>query len=102
MCVRRYNLHHLSNRIWRSIYPSTQEKVANLPYFIVKNHPFTDGCKRIVVSIFIYFLCKNNLLFKNKEKIISNSTLIAITLLLAESKPEEKIMINVIMNFLEW
>lgn len=87
----------------QDIYPSIQEKAANLLYFIVKDHPFIDGCKRIAASIFLYFLNKNNLLFKNKEKIISDSTLVAITLLLAESKPEEKeIMINVIMNFLEW
>ena len=85
------------------IYPSTQEKAANFLYFIIKDHPFIDGCKRIAASIFLYFLNKNNLLFKDKEKIISDSTLVAITLLLAESKPEEKeIMINVIMNFLEW
>ena len=85
------------------VYPSVQEKAANLLYFIVKDHPFVDGCKRIAASIFLYFLNKNNLLFKNDKKIISDSTLVAITLLLAESKPEEKeIMINVIMNFLEW
>ena len=85
------------------VYPSVQEKAANLLYFIVKDHPFIDGCKRIAASIFLYFLNKNNLLFKNNKKIISDSTLVAITLLLAESRPEEKeIMINVIMNFLEW
>ena len=85
------------------VYPSVQEKAANLLYFIVKDHPFIDGCKRIAAGIFLYFLNKNNLLFKNDKKIISDSTLVAITLLLAESKPEEKeIMINVIMNFLEW
>lgn len=85
------------------VYPSVQEKAANLLYFIVKDHPFIDGCKRIAASIFLYFLNKNNLLFKNNKKIISDSTLVAISLLLAESKPEEKeIMINVIMNFLEW
>ena len=85
------------------VYPSVQEKAANLLYFIVKDHPFIDGCKRIAASIFLYFLNKNNLLFKNDKKIISDSTLVAVTLLLAESKPEEKeIMINVIMNFLEW
>ena len=62
-----------------------------------------NECKRIAASIFLYILNKNNLLFKGEEKIISYSTLVAITLLLAESKPEEKeIMINVIMNFLEW
>ena len=85
------------------VYPSVQEKAANLLYFIVKDHPFIDGCKRIAASIFLYFLNKNNLLFKNDKKIISDSTLVAIILLLAESRPEEKeIMINVIMNFLEW
>ena len=85
------------------VYLSVQEKAANLLYFIVKDHPFIDGCKRIAASIFLYFLNKNNLLFKNDKKIISDSTLVAITLLLAESKPEEKeIMINVVMNFLEW
>ena len=84
-------------------YPSIQEKAANLLYFIVKDHPFIDGCKRIAASIFLYFLNQNNLLFRDGKKIISDSTLVAITLLLAESKPEEKeIMVNVIMNFLEW
>ena len=84
-------------------YPTVEEKAANLLYFIVKDHPFIDGCKRIAASIFIYFLNQNNLLFRNGEKIISDSSLVAITLLLAESKPEEKeIMVNVIMNFLEW
>ena len=48
------------------VYPSVQEKVANLLYFIVKDHPFIDGCKRIAASIFLYFLNKNNLLFKNR------------------------------------
>lgn len=85
------------------VYPSIQEKAANLLYFIVKDHPFIDGCKRIAASIFIYFLQKNNLLLKDREKVISDSTLVAITLLIAESKLEEKeIMINLIMNFLEW
>ena len=84
-------------------YPTVQEKAANLLYFIVKDHPFIDGCKRIAASIFIYFLNQNNLLFRNGEKIISDSSLVAITLLLAESKPEEKeIMVKVIMNFLGW
>ncbi len=84
-------------------YPSIQEKAANLLYFIVKDHPFIDGCKRIAASIFIYFLNQNNLLFRNGEKIISDSSLVAITLLLAESKPEEKgMMVKVIMNFMGW
>ena len=84
-------------------YPTVEEKAANLLYFIVKDHPFIDGCKRIAASIFIYFLNQNNLLFRDGKKIISESTLVAITLLLAESKPEEKeIMVKVIMNFLGW
>lgn len=84
-------------------YPTVEEKAANLLYFLVKDHPFIDGCKRIAASIFIYFLNQNNLLFRNGEKIISESSLVAITLLLAESKPEEKeIMVKVVMNFLGW
>ena len=84
-------------------YPTVEEKAANLLYFLVKDHPFIDGCKRIAASIFIYFLNQNNLLFRNGEKIISDSSLVAITLLLAESKPEEKeIMVKVVMNFLGW
>jgi len=84
-------------------YPSIEEKAANLLYFIVKDHPFIDGCKRIAASIFIYFLNQNNLLFRNGEKIISDSSLVAITLLLADSKPEEKeMMVKLVMNFLGW
>lgn len=84
-------------------YPSVEEKAANLLYFIVKDHPFIDGCKRIAASIFIYFLNQNELLFRDGEKIISDSSLVAITLLLAESKPEEKeMMVKVVMNFLGW
>ena len=84
-------------------YPTVEEKAANLLYFIVKDHPFIDGCKRIAASIVIYFLNQNNLLFRNGEKIISESSLVAITLLLAESKPEEKeMMVKVVMNFLGW
>ncbi|MDC7954277.1 hypothetical protein PKF05_00310 [Fusobacterium simiae] len=70
---------------------------------MVKDHPFIDGCKRIAASIFIYFLNQNNLLFRDGKKIISDSALVSITLLLAESKPEEKeIMVKVVMNFLGW
>lgn len=87
----------------KDLYPSVEEKAANLLYFIVKDHPFIDGCKRIAASIFLYFLNQNNLLIKNNKNIVSESTLTAITLLLAESRPEEKeIMINVILNLLEW
>ncbi len=84
-------------------YPSIEEKAANLLYFIVKDHPFIDGCKRIAATTFLYFLDKNNILYKNNKKILSDSTLVALTLLITESKPEEKeIMINIVMNFLKW
>lgn len=85
------------------VYKTTQEKAANLLYFIIKDHPFVDGCKRIAATVFLYFLNKNNLLFKDGKKIISESTLAAVTLLLAESRADEKeIMINVILHFLNW
>lgn len=82
------------------IYKSLEEKAANLLYFITKDHPFVDGCKRIAVGLFLLYLSKNALLSKNKLS-ISSGALTAITLLVAESKPEEKeIMIRIIMNIL--
>ena len=70
-------------------------------YFITKNHSFIDGNKRIAASIFLYFLKKNNLLYLNNDKRISDSTLVATTILIAESKPTEKdVIIDLIMNFL--
>ena len=83
------------------VYPSIEEKAANLLYFLIKDHPFADGCKRIGASIFLEFLNKNHALFKEGRQIISNTALVAITLMVAESRPEEKeIMITLIMNFL--
>ena len=85
------------------VYPSIEEKAANLLYFIIKDHPFVDGCKRIAATTFLYFLDRNRALYKNNKKILSDSTLVALTLLIAESKPQEKeIMINIVMNFLTW
>ena len=84
-------------------YPSLEEKAANLLYFLIKDHPFNDGCKRIGAALFLYFLDKNNLLYRNDQPIVSESALVAMTLLVAESDPREKdIIIRVIMNFLEW
>ena len=84
------------------VYPSLEEKAANLLYFLIKDHPFTDGCKRIGATIFLEFLNKNNALFKEGRQVISNNALVAITLMVAESKPEEKeIMVTLIMNFLK-
>ncbi len=84
------------------VYKTTIEKAANLLYFITKNHSFVDGNKRIAASIFLYFLLKNNLLYINNKKIISDAALVSITILIAESKPEEKeTIIKLIMNFLK-
>ena len=83
------------------LYPSLQEKAAHLLYFVTKNHSFSDGNKRIAAAIFLYFLDKNNALFIDEKKAIADHTLVALTIMVAESKPDEKeIMINVIMNCL--
>ncbi len=84
------------------VYPSLEEKAANLLYLLVKDHPFNDGCKRIAATLFLTFLQKNGALKRaDGRPAISNGTLVAITLLIAESKPEEKpIMISVVMNIL--
>lgn len=88
----------------QEVYPTLEEKAANLLYFVIKDHPFNDGCKRIAAALFLYFLERNKALFnKDGKKIISDSALVAITLMVAESKPEEKaLMINLILNFLHW
>lgn len=72
-------------------YPSLEEKAAYLLYFMIKDHPYADGCKRIAASLFLEFLDRNNALFVNGEKKISDGALVAITLMIAESRPEEKI-----------
>ena len=83
------------------IYPSAEEKAANLLYFMIKDHPFADGCKRIAASLFLEFLNRNQLLFKDGQKRISDGALVAITLMIAESNPQEKdIMIAMVMNLL--
>ena len=83
------------------VYPSLEEKAANLLYFIIKDHPFNDGCKRIAASLFLEFLNRNGCLFKNGQKTISDGTLVAITLMIAESDPSDKeIMITLVMNLM--
>ena len=80
----------------------TRRKAADLLYFLIKDHPFIDGCKRIAASIFLEFLGRNDALFRNEEKVISDGALVAITLMIAESKPEEKdIMTTLVMNLLK-
>lgn len=84
------------------LYPSVEEKAANLLYFITKNHSFSDRNKRIAGAVFLYFLDKNGLLFSGEEKIIADHTLVAIIVMIAESKPEEKdTMVKLVMNFLK-
>lgn len=90
------------NVFGQEVYPSLEEKAAHLLYFLVKDHPFADGCKRIAATLFLEFLNKNHALIKDGKKIIANDTLVAITVLTAESRPEEKdVMIKLIMNFLD-
>lgn len=85
----------------QEVYSSLEEKAAHLLYFLVKDHPFIDGCKRIAATLFLEFLNRNNALVKSGKMIISNDTLVAITVLTAESKPEEMdVVIKLIMNFL--
>lgn len=83
-------------------YPTVEEKAANLLYFLIKDHPFADGCKRIAASLFITFLAKNNILYSKTNIKFSNSALVSITLMIAESNPKEKdIMTTLIMNLLK-
>lgn len=83
-------------------YQSVEEKAANLLYFMVKDHPFVDGCKRIAASLFLEFLERNGMLYNNGMKRVADGELVAITLMIAESKPEEKdIMVELVMNLLD-
>lgn len=86
----------------QELYPTLEEKAAHLLYFVTKNHSFLDGNKRIAATMFLYFLDKNGVLFAGGEKLIDDHTLVALTIMIAESKPEEKdMMITVIMNCLK-
>ena len=84
------------------IYESLEEKAANLLYVVPKNHSFFDGNKRIAATMFLYFLDRNNALFADEKKKIEDSTLVALTIMIAESRPEEKeMMISVVMNCMQ-
>lgn len=86
----------------KELYPSIEEKSANLLYFIVKNHSFTDGNKRIAAAIFVWFLQRHDFLYNTVgEKRIADNALVAFTLLIAESKPDEReMMVKVIINLI--
>ena len=87
----------------QDVYPSTEEKAANLLYLVTKNHSFSDGNKRIAAALFLYFLDRNGKLYDEAgDKRLDDHTLVALTILVAESRPEEKeTMISVIMNCIE-
>ena len=86
----------------KDVYPTIEEKAANFLYMVVKDHVFIDGNKRIAATLFIYFLQFYGLLIVDNKFIIDNNTLVAMTLLIAESNPKEKgIIIDLVMNFLE-
>lgn len=84
----------------QNLYPTVEEKAANLLYYVTKNHSFIDGNKRIAATMFLYFLDRNGMLYdESGEKMIDDHTLVALTIMIAESRPDEKeMMISVIMN----
>jgi len=86
----------------KDLYPSIEEKAAHLLYFVVKNHSFIDGNKRIAASLFLWFLNENAILYNdNGSKRLADNALVALTLLIAESKAEEKeTIIKVIVNLI--
>jgi prophage maintenance system killer protein len=86
----------------QDLYPSVEEKAANLLYFVIKNHSFSDGNKRIAAFLFVWFLEKNDILYRpDGSKRIADNALVALTLMIAESKPEEKeMMIKVVVNLI--
>ena len=86
----------------KDLYPSIEEKAANLLYFVTKNHSFTDGNKRIAAFLFLYFMDRNGILYDDSgRKRIADNALVALTLMIAVSKPEEKdTMIRVIVNLI--
>ena len=83
----------------QDLYPTLEEKAAHLLHFVTKNHSFLDGNKRIAATMFLYFLDRNGVLFVGGEKTIDDHKLVALTIMIAESKPDEMdMMITVIMN----
>jgi len=84
------------------LYPSIEEKAAMLLYLVTKNHSFSDGNKRIAAMLFLWFMENNGILYRqNGEKRIADNTLVAITLMIAESRTEEKdIIVKVIVNLI--
>jgi len=94
------NLYQTFNK--KELYGTVEEKAAHLLYLIIKDHPFSDGNKRLAAFLFVYFLSKNSYLYRDGgENKIDNNTLVALALLIAESNPKEKdAMIKIILNLL--
>jgi prophage maintenance system killer protein len=86
----------------QDLYPSVEEKAANLLYFVVKNHSFSDGNKRIAAFLFVYFLDRNGCLYRaDRARRLADKALVALTLLIAESKPEDKnTMATLVVNLI--
>lgn len=86
----------------KDLYPSVEEKAANLLYLTVKNHSFSDGNKRIAAFLFLWFMEKNGILYREDgSRLIDNNTLVALTLMIAESRTEEKdVMTKVVVNLI--
>ena len=103
---RNQGLSSIINNIYATyggvdVYPTIEEKAANFLYLITKNHTFIDGNKRIAATLFIYFLNFYNILYKDNKQVIDNNTLVAVTILIAESNPKEKeVLTDLVMNFL--
>ncbi len=83
------------------LFPSVEEKAANLLYYVTKNHSFSDGNKRIAAAVFLYFLEKNGILRRSAHAFIGNHTLVAVIVMMAESRPEDReTMVKLVMHFL--
>ena len=104
---RNHGLKSIINNIYLSfdgkdVYTTIEEKAANFLYLIIKNHTFIDGNKRIAATLFIYFLKYYDILIRDGKQVIDNNTLVAMTLLIAQSNPKEKeILVDLLMNFLK-
>lgn len=86
----------------KDLYPSVEEKAAVLLYLVTKNHSFSDGNKRIAATLFLWFLANNGILYNpDRSKRIADNTLVALTLMIAESRTEEKdVMVKVVVNLI--
>ena len=83
------------------MYPSVEEKAGHLLYFVTKNHSFSDGNKRIAAFLFVWFLDRNTILYHEGKKVIDDNALVALTLMIAESKSDDKdMMVKVIINLI--